>query len=70
MDGFALYEAIKKELGEQEDAENDDLKKSIEEVEMSQEAKEEARRQMRRLERMSPDSLEAVVIRNHLEWLV
>lgn len=62
--------AIKKELGEQEDSENDDLKNKIEEVSMSSEAKEEARRQFRRLERMSPDSLEAVVIRNHLEWLV
>lgn len=61
---------IKKELGEQEDSENEDLKQSIEEVNMSQEAREEARRQMRRLDRMSPDSLEAVVIRNHLEWLV
>lgn len=62
--------AIKKELGEQEDSETEDLKNSIEEVNMSVEAKEEAIRQMRRLERMSPDSLEAVVIRNHLEWLV
>ena len=62
--------AIKKELGEHEDAENDDLKKKIEEVDMSKEARDEGRRQMRRLEKMSPDSLEAVVIRNHLEWLV
>lgn len=62
--------AIKKELGEHEDAENDDLKKKIEDVDLSKEAKEEARRQMRRLEKMSPDSLEAVVIRNHLEWIV
>ena len=62
--------AIKKELGEQEDAELEDLKRNIEEVDMSAEAKEEARRQMRRLERMSSDSLEAVVIKNHLDWLI
>lgn len=62
--------AIKRELGEQEDSENDELKRKIDENEMSEEAREEAKRQFRRLEKMSSDSLEAVVIRNHLEWLI
>ncbi len=62
--------AIKKELGEQEDCEYDDIKKKVRETALSAEAREECRRQLRRLEKMSPDSLEAVVIKNHLEWIV
>ncbi len=36
---------------------------------MSQETKEEVRRQINRLERTAPDSLEATVTRNYLEWI-
>ncbi len=62
--------AIQKELGDDGDAEFEELKKQLENPALSDEARNEAKRQMRRLERTSPDSLEATVIRNHLEWLL
>jgi len=62
--------AIQKELGDDVDNEMDDLKKKLENPALSEEASNEAKRQLRRLERTSPDSLEATVIRNHLEWLL
>lgn len=60
---------IKKELGEIEDSEDGDLRDLLSNAKLSKEAREEANRQIRRLEKMSPDSLESIVIRNHLEWL-
>ncbi len=62
--------AIQRELGEESDVEFEDLKLKIENTPLTQEALDEANRQLRRLERTSPDSLEASVIRNHLEWLL
>jgi ATP-dependent Lon protease len=64
--------AIQEELGEkdekQEEIEN--YKKKIEESGMPDEIKEEALKQLRRLEKMHPDSAEAGVIRTYLDWLV
>lgn len=62
--------AIQKELGEEVDTEFDELKKLMDNPALSEEALAESKRQMRRLERTSPDSLESTVIRNHLEWLL
>jgi len=62
--------AIQKELGEEVDSELEEIKENIMKMPLSQEAREEAHRQMRRLEKTSPDSMEATVIRNHLEWLL
>ncbi len=62
--------AIQKELGDEGDAEFEELKKHLDNPALSEEARNEAKRQLRRLERTSPDSLEATVIRNHLEWLL
>lgn len=62
--------AIQKELGEETDLEMDELKSKINELPMTQEARTEAQRQLRRLEKTPPDSMEATVIRNYLEWLV
>lgn len=62
--------AIQKELGEELDTELEVFKKKVEELPLTEEAKVEANRQIRRLERTSPDSLEATVLRNHLEWLL
>ena len=61
--------AIQKELGEAGESENDDLREKLSTLPLSKEAREEAERQLRRLEHTSQDSLEATVIRNHLEWL-
>ena len=64
--------AIQEELGErdekQEEIEN--YKKKIEESGMPDEIKEEALKQLKRLEKMHPDSAEAGVIRTYLDWLV
>jgi ATP-dependent Lon protease len=64
--------AIQEELGErdekQEEIEN--YRKKIEESGMPDEIKEEALKQLRRLEKMHPDSAEAGVIRTYLDWLV
>lgn len=61
--------AIQRELGESEESENDDLRKKLETLPLSEEARTEAIHQFRRLEHTSQDSLEATVIRNHLECL-
>jgi len=62
--------AIQKELGDDSDTEFEELKKHLENPAISAEAAGESKRQLRRLERTSPDSLESTVIRNHLEWLL
>ena len=62
--------AIQRELGDDSDTEVQELRTKLENQAISDEARQEAERQLRRLERTSPDSLEATVIRNHLEWLL
>ncbi|MCK4650963.1 endopeptidase La [Candidatus Babeliales bacterium] len=61
--------SIQKELGEESESEIENMKQKITKLSMTQEAKEEATRQIRRLERTAPDSMEATVLRNHIEWL-
>lgn len=62
--------AIQKELGDDLDSETDELRTKIETLPLNEEARIEAQRQLRRLEKTSPDSMEASVLRNHLEWLL
>jgi len=64
--------AINRELGETDDRAQEigDYKKKIKRAKMSNEAEEEAWRQLKRLEQMHPDSAEASVVRNYLDWLV
>jgi ATP-dependent Lon protease len=62
--------AIQKELGDDPENEIDSLKKTLSEKNIPEDVKAEATRQLRRLEKTSPDSMEATVIRNHLEWLL
>jgi ATP-dependent Lon protease len=62
--------AIQKELGEESDNELDEIKTKIDTLPMTEEARAEAARQLKRLEKTPPDSMEATVIRNHLEWLL
>ena len=62
--------AIQKELGDDLETEMEDMKRKLAELPLSQEAKEEATRQVRRLERTSPDSMESTVLRNHIEWIL
>ncbi|MCF8085581.1 MAG: endopeptidase La [Desulfohalobiaceae bacterium] len=64
--------AIKSELGEDETEEEEfeELRSAIEKSGMPKEVKKEARKQFKRLESMHPDSSEATVIRNYLDWMV
>ncbi len=64
--------AIRAELGENDDSaeEVDEYRLRLEEAGLSGEAEEESQRQLRRLERMHPDSPEAQVVRTYLDWMV
>jgi len=61
--------AIKKELGEDDAEEIDDMREKLMRLNASDEVKSEVKRHLNRLERTAPDSMEATVIRNHLDWV-
>ncbi len=64
--------AIHKELGELDERtqEIEEYRAKIKRARMSQEAKAEADKQLRRLEQMHPDSAESSVVRTYLDWMV
>ncbi len=64
--------AIQKELGNDEEAldELDELRKRIEEVGMSKDAKAKASSELSKLQLMAPMSAEATVSRSYLDWLL
>ncbi len=62
--------AIRRELGEEDsDAEVEELRERLEDLELPEEAREEVNRELRRLERVNRESAEAQVIRTYLEWI-
>ena len=63
---------IQKELGEADGSTEDlaELKKAVEEAGMPPEAKEQAQRELSRLERMPEGAAEYSMSRNYLDWLV
>ena len=62
--------AIRKELGEEEEAEEaDDLRKRLDALDLPEAARKEVDRELARLERASRDSMEAQVIRTYLETI-
>ncbi len=63
--------AIQKELGESDDgqAEIEELRKKVEESGMSEDAKKECTRELKRLAKMTPASAEYMVSRTYLEWM-
>ncbi|MGD8250693.1 MAG: endopeptidase La [Desulfobacterales bacterium] len=64
--------AIHRELGEGDEKaqEIEEYRKRIKRAKMPKEALEEAARQLKRLDQMHPDSAEAAIVRNYLDWLV
>jgi ATP-dependent Lon protease len=61
--------AIKQELGEDDLEEIEEMRERLEALPVPEEVKSEVKRQINRLERTAPDSLEATVTRNYLEWI-
>lgn len=62
--------AIKKELGEDDLEDLEEMREKIAQLKAPEEVLLEANRQISRLERTSPDSMEATVTRNYIEWLI
>lgn len=64
--------AIQKELGEIDERTEEilDLSKKVEEAKMPEKVGKEAMKQVRRLEKMHPDSAEAGTIRTYVDWLI
>ena len=61
---------IQKELGDGEDRDDlEEMRERIEELKLSEEQRSEVDRELRRLERTSPQSAEYQVIRTFLEWV-
>lgn len=62
--------AIKKELGDEDLDDLERMRMKAVELPLSEEARHEIHRQIGRLEKTSPDSMEASVIRNYIEWFL
>lgn len=62
--------AIKKELGEDLVDEIDELKASMKTKSIPDDIKKEIEKQIDKLERISPDSMEATITRNHIELML
>ncbi|MBA3060172.1 MAG: endopeptidase La, partial [Nitrospirae bacterium] len=63
---------IQKELGDIDERSEEikEFKKKILEVKMPEKVQKEAEKQLKRLEKMHPDSAEAGTVRTYLEWMV
>lgn len=61
--------AIKKELGEDDCDDLEIMRDKLATLPVSVEVREEINRQLNRLEKTAPDSMEATVTRNYLDWI-
>ncbi len=62
--------AIKKELGEDSAEEIEEMRSALEKLNAPEKVKQEIIKSIDKLERITPDSMEATVTRNHIEWLL
>ena len=62
-------ESIRKELGEDDGSVIDEYRKKIDETELPEAVREQAERELSRLERMGESSAESSMIRSYLEWI-
>lgn len=64
--------AIQQELGETSELQEEikQMREKFEKLKMPKEAREEVEKQIKKLERMHPDSAETAVVRNYLEWML
>ena len=62
--------AIQKELGDEEEDEISTYMKRIDNTKLSKEAKDRALSEVKKLKNMGPNSAEATVIRNYLDWIL
>jgi ATP-dependent Lon protease len=63
-------ESIRKELGEDDASVSEDYRRKIAEADLPDEVREQAEREVGRLERMGDQSGEASMIRTYLDWLL
>ena len=64
--------AIQKELGQKDDGKSEiqELEERLEAKKMPEEAREKARKEIKKLKSMSPMSAEAAVVRNYVDWMI
>ena len=64
--------AIQKELGQKDDGKSElqELEEKLEAKRMPAEAKDKARKELKKLKSMSPMSAEAAVVRNYVDWMI
>src|SRR5688500_14370304 len=63
-------ESIRKELGEDEASVVDEYRRKLEEADLPEPVREQAERELARLERQGDSSPEASMIRNYLDWIL
>ncbi len=64
--------AIQKELGEKDDLKSEiqEFEDNLKKKELTEEAEQKVKREIKKLKQMSPMSAEATVVRNYIDWLL